>query len=101
MEQSIPKIDSKFKTYVKTKKKIVTNSKNNNTTTQGRLNASDKVVIIDDLLATGGTAAAAAGLVIMCGAKIEEISFLVELDFLGGVRKLPQGIKHYSMIHLE
>jgi adenine phosphoribosyltransferase len=47
-----------------------------------------RVLIVDDLLATGGTAAAAAALVQKLGAEILEISFLIELAFLGGRQKL-------------
>ncbi|HZV35470.1 MAG TPA: adenine phosphoribosyltransferase [Verrucomicrobiae bacterium] len=47
-----------------------------------------RVLLIDDLLATGGTAAAAAALLKKVGAKILEISFLIELGFLGGREKL-------------
>ena len=47
-----------------------------------------RVLLIDDLLATGGTAAAAAALVKRLGAQILEISFLIELGFLGGRQKL-------------
>src|SRR5215831_1271984 len=47
-----------------------------------------RVLLIDDLLATGGTAAAAAALVQKLGAKILEISFLIELQFLHGRQKL-------------
>src|ERR1043165_8535480 len=46
------------------------------------------VLLIDDLLATGGTAAAAAALVQKLGARILEISFLIELKFLAGRQKL-------------
>ena len=49
--------------------------------------------MIDDLLATGGTAAAAAALVKQLGARILEISFLIELGFLNGREKL----KDYSV----
>jgi adenine phosphoribosyltransferase len=52
------------------------------------LKPGSRVLLIDDLLATGGTAAAAAGLVQKLGAKILEISFLIELSFLGGRQKL-------------
>jgi len=52
------------------------------------LKAGSRVLLIDDLLATGGTAAAAAALVQKLGAKILEISFLIELSFLGGRQKL-------------
>ena len=47
-----------------------------------------RVLLIDDVLATGGTAAAAAALVRRLGAEILEISFLIELGFLGGRQKL-------------
>jgi adenine phosphoribosyltransferase len=47
-----------------------------------------RVVLIDDLLATGGTSAAAAALVTKLGARILEISFLIELKFLNGREKL-------------
>jgi adenine phosphoribosyltransferase len=52
------------------------------------LKPGSRVLLIDDLLATGGTAAAAAALVQKLGAKILEISFLIELKFLNGRDKL-------------
>jgi adenine phosphoribosyltransferase len=48
----------------------------------------ERVLIHDDLLATGGTALAAIKLVKKLGGKIEGISFLVELGFLNGNKKL-------------
>jgi adenine phosphoribosyltransferase len=54
------------------------------------LKPGSRVLLIDDLLATGGTAAAAAALVQRLGAEILEISFLIELSFLGGRNKLKQ-----------
>lgn len=47
-----------------------------------------RVLIHDDLLATGGTAAAAAELVRMQGGQVAGFSFLIELSFLEGVRRL-------------
>jgi adenine phosphoribosyltransferase len=47
-----------------------------------------RVVIIDDLLATGGTVAAACELVEMAGGVVDEVAFLVELEFLHGREKL-------------
>jgi len=47
-----------------------------------------RVLLLDDLLATGGTAAAAAALLQKIGAQILEVSFLIELSFLGGREKL-------------
>ena len=56
-----------------------------------------RVLLIDDLLATGGTAAAAAALVQKLGAKILEISFLIELKFLNGRERL-KGNKVRSLV---
>lgn len=47
-----------------------------------------RVLVHDDLLATGGTAAAAAELVRMQGGTVAGFSFLIELSFLNGLRKL-------------
>jgi adenine phosphoribosyltransferase len=52
------------------------------------LKLGSRVLLIDDLLATGGTAAAAAALVRKLGANILDVSFLIELSFLAGRRKL-------------
>lgn len=62
------------------------------------LNENDVVLLHDDLLATGGTIEAACKLVEKTGARIAQISFLIELDFLKGREK----IKNYdvkSLIH--
>lgn len=48
----------------------------------------DVVVIHDDLLATGGTAAAAAELASSLGATVAGFSFLIDLTFLDGRKKL-------------
>ncbi len=47
-----------------------------------------RVLIVDDLLATGGTAKATADLVEKLNGKIVAMSFLVELTFLNGRKKL-------------
>ena len=52
------------------------------------LKPGSRVLLIDDLLATGGTSAAAAALAESLGAKILEVSFLIELGFLNGRAKL-------------
>lgn len=49
-----------------------------------------QVVIHDDLLATGGTAAAAAQLAVMKKATVSAFTFVVELDFLEGRKKLQE-----------
>lgn len=52
------------------------------------LTPGQKVLLHDDLLATGGTAAAAASLIKQQGAEVAGISFLVNLKFLEGERKI-------------
>ena len=54
------------------------------------LKEGDRVLIVDDLLATGGTAAAACNLVKKIGAEIVGCAFVIELDDLGGRKKLPK-----------
>jgi adenine phosphoribosyltransferase len=43
---------------------------------------------VDDVLATGGTAAATGQLLVELGAEVVGYSFLLELDALGGRRRL-------------
>lgn len=52
------------------------------------LSSTDRVVIIDDVLATGGTALAAADLVKKLNAKLVGLHFLIEIEGLGGRKKL-------------
>ncbi|AKU64829.1 adenine phosphoribosyltransferase [Schaalia meyeri] len=47
-----------------------------------------RVLVIDDVLATGGTAHAAVELLGQCGASVEAVAVLLELDALGGRSKL-------------
>lgn len=61
----------------------------------------DVVLIVDDVLATGGTAAAKAALVAATGATVAGFAFLIELDFLSGRSKLPEGAPIVSLIHVE
>jgi len=56
----------------------------------------DKILLHDDLLATGGTAEAACKLIEKLGGKVMQISFIIELSFLGGREKL----KNYNVISL-
>jgi len=52
------------------------------------VHAGERVLIVDDLLATGGTAEAVAHLVEEAGATVIGFSFLIELAFLGGRKRL-------------
>ena len=56
----------------------------------------ERILIIDDVLATGGTALAAAKLVEKLKGRIIGISFLIELLFLNGRKKL----KKYNVVSL-
>ena len=47
----------------------------------------ERILIHDDLLATGGTARAACDLIEKAGGHIVQISFIIELAFLGGKEK--------------
>lgn len=60
----------------------------------------DLVLIVDDVLATGGTAAAKAKLVTETGARVAGFAFLIELDFLDGRSRLPEGAPIVSLIHV-
>ncbi len=52
------------------------------------LKPGQRTALIDDLLATGGTAEAAIALIEKLGAEVVAVLFLVELDDLGGKRRL-------------
>ncbi len=63
---------------------------------QDAIKKGDKVLIVDDLLATGGTIAAAVEMVEKLGGKIVGMSFIIDLPFLGGSKKL----KNYKLEYL-
>ena len=52
------------------------------------ISAGQNVLIVDDVLATGGTVSGVVSLVEGLGAKVHEILFLIELEFLKGRSKL-------------
>lgn len=62
------------------------------------INKGDKVLIHDDLIATGGSAAAAAELVERLGGKVVGYSFILELEALGGRKKLTNGVPVKSLL---
>ena len=57
----------------------------------------ENVWIVDDLLATGGTAHAVTEMVKQMGAHVAGLSFLLELEGLGGAEKLA-GYPYHSML---
>ena len=62
------------------------------------INKGDKVLIVDDLLATGGTVEAVALMIEEMGGSVENMLFLIELDFLNPREKL-SGYTIDSLIH--
>ncbi|PID57088.1 MAG: adenine phosphoribosyltransferase [Ignavibacteriae bacterium] len=60
----------------------------------------DIVLLHDDLLATGGTMKAACNLIEKMGARIAQISFIIELDFLKG-RELLKPYKIHSLLNYD
>lgn len=54
----------------------------------------ERVLVVDDVLATGGTAEAVGRLVTRQGAELVSYSFLVELGFLHGAKRLGAGKVH-------
>jgi adenine phosphoribosyltransferase len=62
----------------------------------------ERVIIIDDVLATGGTLLAAIALTQRCGAIVERILVLLEIDFLAGrkrINDLYPEIEIVSLVH--
>ncbi len=62
--------------------------------------AEHQVLLVDDLLATGGTMGAVLEMVRGRGAEIVGASFLIELTFLDGRKKLP-GVEIHSVIRYD
>ena len=56
------------------------------------------MLLIDDLIATGGTAFAAANLIKKSGAKCVEACFIMNLEFLGGSKKLEEITPVYGVL---
>lgn len=62
----------------------------------------DKVLIVDDLIALGGTALAASNLLKKAGGEIVECAFIVELEELGGRKKLQDsGLDVFSLVKFK
>ncbi|MEO0557279.1 MAG: adenine phosphoribosyltransferase [Bacteroidota bacterium] len=63
--------------------------------------ADARVLIHDDVIATGGTAAAACDLVRQLGATVVGCSFFLELAFLSGRDRLPDGVPMNAVLRVE
>ena len=57
----------------------------------------ERILIADDLLATGGTVSAVVDLINDMGGELIECCFMVELQFLNGRKRLPEG-KVFSLL---
>lgn len=55
---------------------------------EGTIESGSRVMLVDDVLATGGTAAAGAELLELLGAEVVGLTFILELDGLGGRARL-------------
>ena len=58
---------------------------------QDAFSPGERILIVDDVLATGGTAEATASLVRRSGAEVAGVAVILELSFLGGRARLPDG----------
>ncbi len=66
------------------------------------INKGTKVLLVDDLIATGGTALAACKLITKLGGKVVECSFIVDLQDLGGKKKLEDaGYRAFALVKFE
>jgi adenine phosphoribosyltransferase len=60
----------------------------------------ERVLIIDDVLATGGTLLAAIALARRCGAVVDKVMVLLEIDFLEGRSKIAERYPEIEIIAL-
>lgn len=55
---------------------------------EGNLKGGERAIVFDDVLATGGTARAGVEILEQAGAEVVGLSFVMELEFLGGREKV-------------
>jgi len=66
------------------------------------IKSGETVILIDDLCATGGTALATCDLIAKLGGKILAVSFLIDMSFLGGSKKIKdRGYKIYHLVEYD
>jgi 5'-methylthioadenosine phosphorylase len=66
------------------------------------INPGDKVLVVDDLIATSGTLVATCNLIKKLGGEIVENAVVIELEDLGGRKKLEdKGYKLFSIVRFE
>jgi adenine phosphoribosyltransferase len=65
---------------------------------EGVLPQGARVLIHDDVIATGGTAGAACRLVDRVGAEVVGVSLVLELSFLDGRSRLPEGTRVHALM---
>ncbi|WP_041244275.1 adenine phosphoribosyltransferase [Gloeobacter kilaueensis] len=65
---------------------------------QDALGTASRVLVVDDLLATGGTAAATAQLIHRAGGTVVGFGFIIELTFLNGRARLPEGTPAVALV---
>lgn len=66
---------------------------------QDAIKPGERVLIVDDLLATGGTVLATKTLIELCGGKVDQAAFVIDLPELGGGEKIKQaGLDYVSVL---
>jgi adenine phosphoribosyltransferase len=62
------------------------------------LHSGNRVLVVDDVIATGGTVCAAIDLVKLQGGTVVGAAFAIELGFLGGRKRIPDGVEVFSVL---
>ncbi|WP_260377518.1 adenine phosphoribosyltransferase [Candidatus Ornithobacterium hominis] len=65
---------------------------------ENQIQLGQRVLIHDDVLATGGTARAASNLIERVGAKPVQYNFLIQLNFLQGLKNLKSDVEVISLL---
>lgn len=68
---------------------------------KNQIQPGQRVLIHDDVLATGGTARAASNLIEKIGAKPVQYNFLIQLNFLKGLKNLKSNVEVISLVEFQ